>query len=80
MPLKEEVVIRDDYSWLYSPATHEVIVDGPRGAEPLTVLLGIVAQLLIKCCSCTSQLNMLAAAGSLRIRCQRWWAPARGGD
>ena len=33
---------------LCSPATREVIVNGPQGAEPLTVLLGIVAQLLIK--------------------------------
>ena len=80
MPPTEEVVFRSEFQIICSPAPHEVIVDGPRGAEPLTVLLGIVAQLLIKCCSCTSQLNISAAAGSLHIRRHRWWAHARGGD
>ena len=47
MPPIEEVVVRDIISRLCSPATHEDIVDGPRGAEPLTVLLSIIAQLLI---------------------------------
>ena len=36
-----------------SPAPPGTVASGPRGARPLTVLLSIVAQLLIGCCSCS---------------------------
>ena len=48
MPPNEEVVIGSEFQGYVRQVPHEVIVIGPRGAEPLTVLLGIVAQLLIK--------------------------------
>ena len=63
-----------------SPAPPGTVASGPRGARPLTVLLSIVAQLLIGCCSCSGQPSTAAPAGSPHIRPQRWWAHTQGGD
>lgn len=49
------------------PSCEWVIRSGTQDAEPLTAVLDIVIQLLIRCCSYSTQMSPLAAAECLYI-------------
>ena len=67
MPTQEVVIIWKFLTCGCGSLQHTGSSEGPHGLRPLTVLLGIVAQLLIRCCSGIALRSVLLVVGSPRI-------------